>query len=106
MLFLLNPQNTQAISLTMVRLMRYFIVVHVIGTLPEYHRNGLGSRLLTRFTDDADKAGAKAYLQATQIGANLYPRLGWRDIEDMVTQTPNGPVVWRCMMREPYPLRN
>lgn len=81
-------------------------MVHVIGTLPEYHRNGLGSRLLTRFTDDADKAGAKTYLQATEIGANLYPRLGWRDIEEMVTETPNGPIVWRCMMREPCPLRN
>jgi GNAT superfamily N-acetyltransferase len=80
--------------------------VHVIATLPEYHRKGLASRLLAHFTDDADKAGAKTYLQATETGANLYPRLGWRDIEDMVTNTPKGPIVWICMMREPHPLRN
>ncbi|KAE9363739.1 hypothetical protein N431DRAFT_564342 [Stipitochalara longipes BDJ] len=80
--------------------------VHVISTLPEYHRKGLGSRLLNHFLHDADNAGAKTYLQATEAGAGLYPRLGWKDIEDMVTNTPKGPVVWRCMMREPNPLKN
>ncbi|PMD47624.1 hypothetical protein L207DRAFT_628242 [Hyaloscypha variabilis F] len=80
--------------------------VRVISTLPEYHRKRLGRRLLDRFLRDADDAGAKTYLQATEVGAGLYPRLGFKDIEDMVTNTPKGPVVWRCMMREPNPLKN
>ncbi|KAN0104726.1 Acyl-CoA N-acyltransferase [Hyaloscypha variabilis] len=80
--------------------------VHVISTLPEYHRKGLGRRLLDRFLRDADDSGAKTYLQATEVGAGLYPRLGFKDIEEMVTNTPKGPVVWRCMMREPNPLKN
>jgi len=77
------------------------LVIHVLATLPEYHRQGLGSQLLLRTLQDADKDHAKTYLQATEIGAGLYPRHGWKDVEDMVTQTPEGPVIWRCMMWEP-----
>jgi GNAT superfamily N-acetyltransferase len=78
-----------------------FVVINVLSTLPEYHRKGLGSRLLTHVTRDADKVNAKIYLQATPIGYPLYLRLGWQEIEDMVTSTPKGPVIWKCMIREP-----
>ncbi|KAF8857924.1 hypothetical protein BDZ45DRAFT_674390 [Acephala macrosclerotiorum] len=75
--------------------------VNVLCTLPEYHRKGLGSMLLQRFLDNANKANAKTYIQATEMGAGLYPRFGWRDVEEMTVRTPKGDFVWRCMMREP-----
>ncbi|KAE8444477.1 hypothetical protein EG329_000461 [Mollisiaceae sp. DMI_Dod_QoI] len=75
--------------------------VNVLATVPEYHRKGLGSQLINRFLADADKANAKTYIQATEIGAGLYPKFGWKDIEDMTVNTPKGPIIWKCMMREP-----
>ncbi|TVY37218.1 hypothetical protein LSUB1_G004771 [Lachnellula subtilissima] len=75
--------------------------LNVLCVHPSYQRLGLGKMLLTRFLVDADKEHARVYLQATELGHPLYLKCGWVDIEDMVTQTPEGPVVWKCMMREP-----
>ncbi len=72
--------------------------------LPEYHRQGLGGRLLSDSLEDADKNGWKAYLQATKKGEGLYPRYGWKDLgDDCIFVTPEGKMTWRCMMREPQP---
>jgi len=76
------------------------VVFHVIGTHPDYHRKGLGSKLLERFIQDADRDNARVYLQATEMGAKMYPKYGFKDIEEMAVNTPKGPVNWRCMMRE------
>jgi GNAT superfamily N-acetyltransferase len=75
-------------------------VFHVIGTHPEYFRMGLGSKLLERFLQDADRDHARVYLQATEMGTKMYPGYGFKDIEEMTVNTPRGPVNWRCMMRE------
>ncbi|TVY14059.1 hypothetical protein LARI1_G007054 [Lachnellula arida] len=75
--------------------------LHVLCVHPSYQRQGLGKKLLTRFLADADKEHARVYLQATALGHPLYVRCGWVDVEDMVTRTPEGAVVWKCMMREP-----
>jgi GNAT superfamily N-acetyltransferase len=76
------------------------VVFHVIGTHPDYHRKGLGSKLLERFIQDADRGNARVYLQATEMGAKMYPRYGFKDVEGMTVNTPKGPVNWRCMMRK------
>ena len=70
---------------------------------PDYQRKGLGRMLLEHFLKDADRDNAKSYLQATAKGEGLYLQYGWKYIEDMVTKTPNGPVVWKCMMRDAKP---
>lgn len=57
--------------------------------------------MLEHWLSDTDRDGAKAYLQATTFGEGLYRLYGWEMIEDMVTETKMGPVVWKCMMREP-----
>ncbi|TVY39716.1 Puromycin N-acetyltransferase [Lachnellula occidentalis] len=75
--------------------------LNVLCVHPSYQRQGLGKMLLSRFLADADKEHKRAYLQATALGRPLYVKCGWVDVEDMVTQTPEGPVVWKCMMREP-----
>lgn len=62
--------------------------------------------MFERFLQDADKASAKTYIQATEMGTGLYPRRGWMDMkDDMVVNTKNDPVAWKCMMREPQPAK-
>jgi GNAT superfamily N-acetyltransferase len=79
----------------------HLTVVNILATLPDYHRKGLGIKLLNRFLDDAYAAKAKTYIQAAEMGTELYPRFGWKDIEDLTIKTPKGPINWRCLMREP-----
>lgn len=78
-----------------------FAVVHVLAVLPEYQRNGLGAKLLAASLEHADKQGVSAYFQASSKGESLYPRLGWRDLEDDCRfDTSEGVQTWKCMMRD------
>jgi GNAT superfamily N-acetyltransferase len=58
-------------------------VFHVIGTLPEYYRKSLGSKLIKKTIEDADRDNAGIYLQATKMCAKLSPRYRFNDIEEM-----------------------
>jgi GNAT superfamily N-acetyltransferase len=75
--------------------------LHVLCVLLEYQRKGLGKILLEHLLADPDIDHAKVSLQATEFGYGLYLHYGWKDIEDMITKTPEGPVIWKYMMRDP-----
>ena len=56
-----------------------FIVINYPSVLPAYQRLGLGRRLLDIGLDEADKLGASAFLVATEMGAGLYRKAGFRE---------------------------
>ena len=58
-----------------------FIVINYLPVLPAYQRLGLGRRLLDIGLDEADKLGASAFLVATEMGAGLYRKAEFREIE-------------------------
>jgi predicted N-acetyltransferase YhbS len=81
------------------------IVVYLLSTLPEYHRQGLGKQLMDICLQDADAAHAKTFLIATEAGSGLYRKLGFQKADSMTFDTvPHGGdenTTWLCMMREP-----
>jgi len=81
----------------------YFL--HALATLPEYERRGLGSLLLKHGMALADADGAKTYLEASPAGFPLYRRLGWTQIDQIVTDLGqyggSGIRTSVCMIREP-----
>jgi len=53
----------------------YFL--EILGTLPEYHRKGIASKLLQWGCEMADEAGIDSYLDASVAGKPLYERFGY-----------------------------
>jgi ribosomal protein S18 acetylase RimI-like enzyme len=86
------------------------IVVYLLATLPEYHHQGLGKRLMDICLQDADAAHAKTLLIATEAGSGLYRKLGFEEVDSLTFDTaPHGgdeKIMWLCMMREPRELEN
>lgn len=76
---------------------------------PEYHRRGLGGRLLRRGLDDADKAGAQTLLAASDPGMGLYVKEGFETLVEFTFDYPQFGMSRarnsRVMRREPKPLR-
>lgn len=72
---------------------------------PEYHRRGLGQRLMDGAILAADKDGAKAYLSASDVGKRLYVKYGFKDLEvmhiDLMHLGAIGTKDTTAMMREP-----
>lgn len=80
-------------------------VVHILAVHPTYHRRGLGTMLLRPGLEDADKAGAQTYIEASPSGLPLYLRHGWVQVDELVIDMKphGGEGVERnpCLMREP-----
>ena len=74
---------------------------------PAYQRRGLGYLLVSAGLEDADRAGARAYVEATPDGLPLYLKFGWRLVDEMVLEmeafgvSGGGREVMPFLMREP-----
>jgi ribosomal protein S18 acetylase RimI-like enzyme len=83
----------------------HLIVVYLLATLPEYHRQGLGKQVMDICLQDADAAQAKTFLIATEAGSGLYRKLGFQEVDSLTFDTlPYGgdeTTTWLCMMRQP-----
>jgi len=60
-------------------------VAHALGlalwVLPEYRQRNIGEVFFKWFTERVDELGLEAYLEGTQMGSNLYKRLGFVTID-------------------------
>jgi GNAT superfamily N-acetyltransferase len=81
--------------------------MNILAVHPHYQRCGLGGRLLAPVLAQADKEGRKAYIEASEGGAGLYKKFGWREcapplLMDMAEfGEEGGKVVTEYLMREP-----
>lgn len=57
---------------------RPYMVLDTLVTHPEHHRRGAGGMLVAWGCEQADKRGVEAYLEASEMGAPLYERYGFR----------------------------
>ena len=69
-----------------------------------YQRKGIGTLLIRRGPQDADRDGAKTYIEASPVGLPLYTKLGWKE-NDKVTINigridQKGPASEVCLMRD------
>ena len=73
---------------------------YAIGVKPEFQGRGIGTRLMSTFTAQADAAGVPAFLEsANERNLSLYLRLGFRIVGE--TDVPlGGPHMW-LMLYEP-----
>lgn len=81
----------------------YFL--HILVVSPEHQRRGLGTMLIEEGLRNADKDSARAYVEASAKGLQLYKRHGWRKIDfieiDMTAHGGNGIAREELLMREP-----
>jgi len=56
------------------------VLLHILGTDPNYHRKGIGAMHLRWGLDEADRLGIPVYLEASLIGEPLYERWGFEPI--------------------------
>lgn len=60
----------------------YFL--HVLVVTPEYQRRGLGGMLIREGLANADRDNARAYVEASAKGLELYKRFGWKTVDEIV----------------------
>ncbi|KAK5137591.1 hypothetical protein LTR08_007886 [Meristemomyces frigidus] len=54
-----------------------FVLLHILVTLPQYHRRGVGAMHLKWGIERADEMGVPVYLESSPIGRPLYARMGF-----------------------------
>ena len=74
--------------------------------LPEYHRQGIGSKLLQECMQMADEKGLPIFLQGTPAGRPFYEKLGFErvggfDVDLSKYQTGAGMYKMTFLQREP-----
>ncbi|KAL9597559.1 MAG: hypothetical protein Q9219_005061 [cf. Caloplaca sp. 3 TL-2023] len=81
----------------------YFL--HILIVSPDYQRRGLGSMLIREGLAAADRDNAKAYIEASPKGLQLYLRHGWKVVDrvevDMTPHRGKGVAVEELLFREP-----
>lgn len=80
--------------------------MHILAILPQYHRKGLGTMLLTHVLDIIDEQGKRCYIEASAAGLALYKRFGWVEVDEIVVDMAKhgcegGVITQKCLMREP-----
>lgn len=65
--------------------------IHEVSTRLEYRGRGIGGRMISRIISDAQAAGIpRITLQASQMGASVYEKLGFKPISHIKTWIYNG----------------
>ncbi|MCJ1400183.1 hypothetical protein MMC11_003387 [Xylographa trunciseda] len=54
--------------------------VLILVTVPEWHRRGVGRKLLQRYMDVVDEKGWESWIDASPAGMGLYQKLGWEQV--------------------------
>ena len=54
--------------------------VLVLVVVPEWHRRGVGGKLLQRYLDMLDEKGWESWIDASPAGMGLYQKLGWEQV--------------------------
>ena len=54
--------------------------VLILVTVPEWHRRGVGRKLLRRYLDVADEKEWDSWIDASPAGMGLYQKLGWEQV--------------------------
>ncbi len=79
--------------------------MHILAVLPGYQGTGLGGKVLRAGLEDADRAGAQTYIEASPAGLPVYLKYGWKSVDGLMidTQPYGGHGVEHVpfMMREP-----
>lgn len=83
----------------------YFLNIMVV--LPEYQGHGIGRRLVTAVTDQADAEGMPCYLEASRDVPNIqiYERLGFQFVKKLVCDDDGEKCTLYTMVREPKPVQ-
>ena len=80
-------------------------VLHILAVSPTHQRLGLGSKLIRRGLEAADKDGAQTFIEASPAGLPLYLKHGWEPVDELVIDMrPHGGEgieVNPSLMREP-----
>ena len=71
----------------------------LIGTRPEAQGQGAAGMLIRWGLEQADEAGMRCFLDATQMGKPIYERYGFKAVRHVVFAEGN--VRQDCMIREP-----
>ena len=59
-------------------------VMHILAVHPDHQGKGLGGRLLQLGLEEADKARAQTYIEASPAGLPVYLKYGWKAVDEMV----------------------
>ncbi|KAF2747096.1 hypothetical protein M011DRAFT_381004, partial [Sporormia fimetaria CBS 119925] len=60
---------------------RPYMVLETLVTHPDHHRRGAGSKLVKWGVEEADRLGVEGYVEASEMGAPLYERYGFREVK-------------------------
>jgi len=63
-----------------------YVLLHILVTLPKYHRRGVGAMHMQWGFEQAEKMGLPVWLEASKMGRPLYERngfetVGWLDVD-------------------------
>lgn len=68
-------------------------VLHLLAIDPTYQRRSLGAMLMRPGLGAVDKAGKKAYIEASPMGIGLYVKFEWVVVDELVLDMGG---VWGC----------
>lgn len=84
---------------------RAHVLLHVLATLPQHHRRGIGAMHLKWGLEQADRLGVPAYLESSPAGKPLYTRMGFQEMKpfpfDARKWGLDHDLPHTCMLRQP-----
>jgi GNAT superfamily N-acetyltransferase len=80
-------------------------VLGSLATHPDARGRGYASKLLKWGINEAERNGARIYLESTPMAHELYQRYGWHDTDEMrfilAEYGGEGKIILKTMIREP-----
>lgn len=82
---------------------RGYYFLNIMTVLPEHQGRGIGRRLVTVVTDQADLEGMPCYLEASKDVPNIpiYERMGFEFVTKLDCDDDGDKCTLYCMVREP-----